>query len=997
MTFNQIAAKRKPKHCKTMLKFRYYLLLSLFFLYACHPNKTASPPNKELYQYINPFIGTGGHGHTYPGAVQPFGMVQVSPDTRLEGWDGCSGYHYSDSIIYGFSHTHLSGTGVSDYGDLLLMPISGENNFDNHPQNGYPSTFRHNKEIAEAGYYRVYLDKYDIQAELTATLRCALHRYTFPKNSKEGKVVIDLEHRDQLLGLALTTHGNTEITGFRRSSAWAKNQHLYFVIQFSTPFTEQQTKEILLDSINTVSKAILTFNLEKKPEIIARVGISAVSLDGARKNLEKELPHFDFDKIKKEAQSHWNKAVSKITVAGGSEEQKHIFYTALYHNLIVPNTFSDVDGQYRGMDGKIHRAENFDVYTIFSLWDTFRATHPLYTLIEQKRTLDFIQTFLRHYEEGGRLPVWELAGNETDCMIGYHSVSVIADAYLKGIRGFDEKLALEAMLHSADRNEKGLNSLRQNSVIEMSDNPESVSKNLEYAYDNWCIAMMAKEMGNDTIYQDFIRRAQYYKNNFDAKTGFMRARFNGGWFAPFAPEEVNFNYTEANAWQYSLFVPQDISGLMQLLGGAEKMEAWLDKLFSTSSELKGTEQADITGLIGQYAHGNEPSHHKAYLYNFVGKPHKTQAMVRRILSEMYQNAPDGLSGNEDCGQMSAWYVLSAMGFYSVTPSSDFYVIGSPIFDTVTLNLENGKQFSILAKGVSAKNSYIKSATLNGQAYPFSYLKHSDIMQGGRLELEMSDKPDSDWATKPEHRPVTAIPNEFSIVPLPHFETASNAITDSLQININGLYDDLVCYYWMGLKDQTEKAQRYEKPIVIRETTHLFAYAVNKKGEKSPIVSARYVKADPHRKIFLKTAYAARYAGGGDPALIDGLMGGDDFRSGFWQGYQGADLEFVVDLGERKTINYLALHCLQDAGSWIWFPRSVSFELSDDNINFITVGEADNIIPEDFPESTTQALGVRMRRQAQYIRVRATNMGKCPAWHPGVGGDTWIFADELLIE
>ena len=978
-----------------MRNLPYLFIILLCVATACTSSKKKSP--KALYQYVNPLVGTGGHGHTYPGATQPFGMLQASPDTRLDGWDGCGGYHYSDSIIYGFSHTHLSGTGVSDYGDLLLMPMVGMGNFDNNGHTNYASAFQHKNEVAEAGYYSVKLDKYNIQAELTSTVRTALHRYSFPKGTKEGKVLIDLEHRDKLLDVDLKINGDKEISGFRRSQAWAKDQHFYFVVQFSAPFSASQLKEISVDSSQKVSKVLLTFDLDKKQTLVARVGISAVSVEGARRNLEKEQADFDFDKAKENAQANWNSALGKIIVEGGSEEQKHIFYTALYHNLIVPNTFSDVDGQYRGLDGLVHKSDNSSIYTIFSLWDTFRATHPLYTLIEQKRTKEFIETFLKHYQDSGRLPVWELAGNETDCMIGYHSVSVIADAYLKGIRGFDEKLALEAMVASANRDEKGLNRLRANSVMEMNDNPESVSKNLEYAYDNWCIAMMAKEMGIDSVYQDFIRRSQYYKNNFNPETGFMRARLNGGWFSPFAPEEVNFNYTEANSWQYSLFVPQDVDGLIALLGGEDKLEVWLDKMFSSSSELKGTEQADITGLIGQYAHGNEPSHHIAYLYNFIGKPQKTQAMVRRILKEMYQNAPDGLSGNEDCGQMSAWYVLPAMGFYSVTPGSDYYVIGSPIFDKVTINLENGKQFSIVAKGVSDKNIYIKSAKLNGNPYLNSYLKHSDIMEGGELILEMTDKADSDWGQAQENRPTTSIPKEVSIVPLPYFEAASNAFIDSLSISVKGLSDSLEYFYWTGYADQVEKAVAFDKAIIIKEPTDIFAYSMDRDSNKSPIIRAHYAKTDPNRKIDLKTTYADRYAGGGELALIDGLRGGDDFRTGFWQGYQGTDLEFTVDLGSNKTISYIALNCLQDAGSWIWFPRSVNFELSEDGVNFKEVGQSDNVVPDDFMESSTQAMGVRMRRQGRYIRVKAKTIGTCPPWHPGAGGNAWIFADELLIE
>lgn len=965
----------------------FLAILASTLLLACKSNKLA------YYQLVNPLIGTGGHGHTYPGATQPFGMVQLSPDTRLDGWDGCSGYHYSDSIIYGFSHTHLSGTGVSDYADLLLMPGSGKASFNNKE---YASGFSHKKEIAEAGFYSVHLDKNHIDAALTSTLRCGLHQYSFPKNSADAHIVIDLEHRDELLDVELKINGNNEVVGLRRSKAWAQNQHFYFVLQFSQAFTKTEAKP-WEKNLEKTSKLIAFFKPEAGKPILVRVGISAVSIEGARKNLEKELNHWDFDKCRKEAQDNWNKALSKIEVEGGSLEEQRIFYTALYHTMIAPNIFSDVDGKYRGMDNLIHESKEIDIYTIFSLWDTFRGAHPLYTLIEQKRTRAFVQTFLANYQEGGRLPVWELSGNETDCMIGYHSVSVIADAYLKGIRGFDENLALEAMLHSANRESGGLKALREKGFIEMSDNPESVSKTLEYAYDDWCIAQMAKALGKDSIYQQFSTRAQAYKNIFDPQTGFMRARVNGGWFSPFSPAEVNFNYTEANAWQYSLFVPQDINGLASLLGGKAGLEAYLDSLFSTSSNLGGHEQADITGLIGQYAHGNEPSHHKAYLYNFVGKAWKTQQRVRQIMDELYKNAPDGLSGNEDCGQMSAWYVLSAMGFYSVTPGTENYIVGTPIFEKVKINFENGKSFTIEAKGVSSKKRYIQGATLNGKAYTKSFLKHSDLLAGGSLQLQMGSEAQKDWAAKPEDCPSTSIDAAISLLPAPYFDAQANAFGDSMQVALRSQLSDAKIFYWSGDVEDSTQALLYEKPFVINKTSRLFAYISDASGRKSTLVQAYYPRFDANRKIKLEAKFADRYAGGGEKALVDGLLGGQDYRSGYWQGFQGQDLKFTVDLGEVKNVSYIALNCLQDMRSWIWFPTEVRFELSDDGQNFKEVGLAQNEVLDNVSETSTQKLGVRMRRTGRYIRVIAKNYGKCPKWHPGAGGDAWIFADELIVE
>jgi len=960
-------------------------LLTLIFITA-----SCSQYKNSIYKSVNPFIGTGGHGHTFPGAIVPFGMVQLSPDTRLDGWDGCSGYHYSDSIIYGFSHTHLSGTGVSDYSDLLLMPGSGKGSFINKE---YASGFSHTDEKAHAGYYSVMLKKDNIQAELSCTERGAMHRYKFSKNYEDPFIIIDLEHRDELLDVELSQKSTNKLVGKRISKAWAQKQHFYFSLEFSAEIKKIEFKNWEKDS-NKKSKAIVYFKKGSK-EILVRTGISFVDMEGADNNLKKEIDHWDFDKVKKQAEQSWKSALSKIKVEGGSKDEGIIFYTALYHTMTAPNLFSDADGRYRGMDDKIHLAEKGNIYSIFSLWDTFRAAHPLYTLIERKRTNDFINTFLAHYKQGGRLPVWELAANETDCMIGYHSVSVISDAYAKGIRNFDSNLALEAMQQSANRDNGGLKAYRENGLIAMTDNPESVSKTLEYAYDDWCISQFAKAMGKDSIYEVYAARAQHYKNIYDPGSGFMRARINGGLFSPFAPSEVNFNYTEANAWQYSLFVPQDIEGLSGLMGGKKSLENYLDSLFSTCSSLGGHEQADITGLIGQYAHGNEPSHHKAYLYNFVGKPAKTQLRVRQIMSELYKNTPDGLSGNEDCGQMSAWYVMSAMGFYAVTPGTDQYIIGSPIFKKITINYENGKQLIIDAKNNSNKNIFVNSLRLNDKVHSNSFISHAELNEGN-LEFEMISDKNSKWAIEPKNCPKTEIPDSLSIVPVPYFKSPANAFSDSMQISLSvaGDYD---IYYWEAEAQGISKAVLYQKPFVIKNKSNFFAYAQNAAGKRSMTVKAFYPKTDKNRKIELKSNFADRYAGGGNSALVDGLYGGDDYRSGFWQGYQGQDLIFTVDLGSERALSYLALNCLQDQRSWIWFPKEVKFELSNDGQNFVEVGISKNEKADNSDQSFQQKLGIRLNNNARFIRVSAKNYGKCPLWHQGAGGAAWIFADELIIE
>jgi predicted alpha-1,2-mannosidase len=683
---------------------------------------------KDFSAYVNPFIGTGGHGHTFPGATVPFGMVQISPDTRLKGWDGCSGYHYSDNRIYGFSHTHLSGTGCSDYGDVMLIPTVGKLQFN---KKNYASTFKKENEKASAGYYSVFLDKPKVKAELTSTTRTGLHKYTFPKSSS-ANIILDLTHRDKVKEGEINITGTDEITGYRISAAWAGKQMLYFVIQFSKPFKQSGIAKAGVLSKGSKHKsgsslkAFVQFDTEEGEVIYARVGISAVSIEGARKNLETEQPAYDFEKVHADAVKQWNKELGKIEVETDNEQDKYTFYTSLYHCMIAPNVYQDVDGKYRGRDFEVHETKAYTYHTVFSLWDTYRALHPLLTIIDRKRTSDFINTFITQHKQGGLLPIWELSSNETFCMIGYHALPVITDAYLKGIEGFNAQEALLAMRKSAESDEKvlkgmdvshtpisfvsmyrykkGMRHYFDNGYIKHSFMSGSVAKTLEFAYDDWCLAQMAKAMDSTAVYETYIKRAANYRNVYDRSTGFMRARTKHGFVKKFDPYKASHTvYCEANAWQYSSYVPQDLSGLIKIAGGRVQYSQFLDSLFHTSSRLKGKLVQDISGLIGQYAHGNEPSHHAAYLYNYVGQPWKAQNITRKIMSELYSPQPDGLSGNEDCGQMSAWYVFNALGFYPVCPGSDHYAIGSPLFKKAVVHLENGKDFIIEASNNNAKN------------------------------------------------------------------------------------------------------------------------------------------------------------------------------------------------------------------------------------------------------------------------------------------------------
>ena len=711
------------------------------------------------------------------------------------------------------------------------------------------------------------------------------------------------------------------------------------------------------------------------------------------KNLEAEIGNKSFEQIKNEAEAIWEKQLEKVVVESSNTDFKSIFYTALYHTMIAPNLYQDVDGRYRGMDLEIHQTTDFDYYTVFSLWDTYRAAHPLYTIIEQERTNDFINTFLAKYDEGGILPIWDLSANYTGCMIGYHAVPVIADAYLKGIRGYDTEKAFNAMKHSASQDKLGLKSYKELGYIPVEEESESVSKTLEYAYDDWTIAQMANALGKEDDFKFFSERAQNYKNVFDPESNFARGRFRNTWFAPFDPYEVNFNYTEANAWQYSLYVPQDINGLMNLMGGKDKFEKQLDTLFVAKAETSGRDQADITGLIGQYAHGNEPSHHMAYLYNFVNKPSKTQEKVYQILTELYHNAPDGISGNEDCGQMSAWYVLSSLGFYPVTPGSNQYIIGTPLFPKASVNLENGKSFTVVAENISETNIYIASATLNGNILNRSYLNHDEIIKGGNLVFKMTDAA-SDWATEDENIPKTEI-KEHLIVPAPFIAEGDVAFKNETKVVLDVASEATSIFYSLDASEYKE----YTEPFILSEETILKIYS-EKDTIKSAELTTVFYKIDPNLSISLETEYANQYNAGGNNALIDGIRGTRDFRTGAWQGYQDNDVVAIVDLGSIKPIETITVNFLQDQGSWIFYPTEVECYVSPGKTFYKNLPPQKIASEVRSEESELKSIRFDMKGySSRYVKIVAKNLGDLPSWHLGAPfkGKAWIFVDEIEIK
>lgn len=729
---------------------------------------------RDYASFVNPMIGTGGHGHTFPGAVTPHGMIQPSPDTRIDGWDACSGYYYADSLINGFSQTHVSGTGCADYGDVLIMPTVGlkviDNQVDTLQNLPYASGFSHEREIAEPGYYSVMLDRYGILAESTASDRVALYRFTFPDAMDgEAGMIIDMDYsiqRQQNLTMDIHAISDTEITGYKMTKYWAFDQGIYFYAKFSEPFKIEYVTDTIVNSKGEPyarCKALLTFpEIKEGDKLFAKIAVSAVDEDGAKGNVEAEMPGFDFDATRAEARKKWNQWLSKIEVpATENEDDLAVFYTALYHTAIAPNLFTDADGRYLGMDRKPKQGTTADpVYTIFSTWDTFRALHPLMTVIDPKLNDAFLRSLLLKAKEGGILPMWELASNYTGTMIGYHTAAMFADAVAKGQNSFDPKEALDASVRAAEYDPEGIVAppavvaclmpqakyfKNKTGWIPSDKDHESVAKALEYAYDDWAIARLADAAGETAIKVRYDSLGKAYRHYFDPSTRFMRGRMSDGkWREPFNPRSSNHrndDYCEGTAWQWTWFVPHDVDGLVQLMGGNDAFVGKLDSLFNAPSELEGElVSADITGLIGQYAHGNEPSHHVTHLYNYVDQPWKTQELVGKIFREQYRNDPDGLSGNEDCGQMSAWLVLNAMGIYQVAPGNPVYSIGRPLFGKMTVNLPEGKKLDIEAKGLSDSNIYVKSVTFNGKRLVSPFISHEDFAGGGNLTFEMTDKP-----------------------------------------------------------------------------------------------------------------------------------------------------------------------------------------------------------------------------------------------------------------
>ncbi len=715
---------------------------------------------------VDPHIGSGGHGHVFVGASVPFGAVQVGPTNIVKGWDWCSGYHYSDSVVIGFSQMHLSGTGIGDLGDVLMMPYTGDvrtnRGTQENPTSGYGSHYSHQKEKVRPGYYSVHLDDYNTDVELTATERVALHRYTFPQN-QQANIIVDLKEGigwDAAVESYFHKVDDYTLVGYRYSKGWAVDQRLWFAIKSNVPLKDVSffdgDKKVNGNEVKAVgAKAVVSF--AKSPgQVLLKVGISPVSSENALANITAEMPGWDFAKVVNNANTKWDKELSRVDIQTNDPAVRRTFYTALYHTMIAPILFNDHNGAYRGTDKKVYANPGFDNYTVFSNWDIYRSWGPLSTILHPEKVNSFINSLLTIYKQQGKLPIWPLVGSETNCMVGYHSVPMIVDAYLKGYKGFSAEEAFEAMKASSTRDDLGVKYVKERGYIPADKEYESVSKAMEYAIDDWCIAAMAKKLGKTEDFEYYKKRAGYYKNYFDSTIKFVRPRMSdGSWKTPYDPFNSiheKGDFTEGNGWQYTWLVPQDVEGLIHLMGGDAAFSRKLDSLFIAKGDMGAEASSDISGLIGMYAHGNEPSHHVTYMYAYAGDQWKTAEKVRQVMKDFYFDKPEGLAGNEDCGAMSSWYVFSSMGFYPVNPANGMYVFGSPLFSKASISLKDGKKFTVQTINNSPENIYIQSVKLNGKPYTKSYIMHSDLVKGGTLELTMGKTPNANFGKAVADRP-----------------------------------------------------------------------------------------------------------------------------------------------------------------------------------------------------------------------------------------------------
>lgn len=899
-----------------------------------------SPRSADPVDYVNPFIGTGFHGHTYPGATTPFGMVQLSPDTRTGNWDACSGYHYSDTTIDGFSHTHLSGTGCADLADILFHPTTREIVIRDGECVLQPYFFSHDDERASCGYYAVTLPDVNIGVELTAAPRTGVHRYTFTGKGPR-QVIVDLLHTvaEEKIDLReLRRTAPAELAGMRRTQGWVPDQYVFFAARFSEPFADVQ---LLGDR-----QAVLTFAPDVRTLTIA-VGLSSVSVENARMNSLAEVPELDFDAVHARAAGQWRKALGDITVEGGSRDEMTNFYTAQYHTKLTPNLMSDVNGEYRRHDQTVARMpEGESYYSTFSLWDTFRAWNPLQTLVDTALVNDMIRSMLDMYDATGELPIWPLASGETGTMIGYHAVSVIADAYLKGIRGYDAGKALEAMIRSSNINKKGSDYYTAQGYIPSNIKRESVSCTLEYAYDDWAIARMAQAMGRDDVFGEYAQRALNYVHVFDGSTCFFRGRqSDGNWSAPFEEFATGRDYTEATPWHYRFFVPHDVNGLIQLFGSREAFIREVDRLFTLESDEMQLDVSDVTGLMGQYAHGNEPSHHMAYLYNYVGQPWKTQELTRRLLHEMYAPTPEGIIGNEDCGQMSAWYVFSSLGFYPVCPGSNEFALTAPQFPKAVVRLVNGRTLTVTADN-PRRSVYIASVTLDGKPIDRNYITYDELMQGGELHFVLQPRPDYERGTDDAAAPHSLTRGEA--VSIPYATQNVSLFTEPIAVALATTTAGAEIRYTLDGSEPTEASALYAAPVPVDRSLTLKA-----KGFKPGAAPSRTLTLEAEKAVFRKGVPAGDIATrpGVAYSYYEGVFSCvDDIRKGKYVSSGTMPAPSIAEAPQEDHFGYVftGLILVPERGVWEFMTKS-------DDGSVLMIGDR-RVVDNDGSHASVMATG-----------------------------------------
>lgn len=899
-----------------------------------------SPRSADPVDYVNPFIGTGFHGHTYPGATTPFGMVQLSPDTRAGNWDACSGYHYSDTTIDGFSHTHLSGTGCADLADILFHPTTREIVIRDGECVLQPYFFSHDDERASCGYYAVTLPDVNIGVELTAAPRTGVHRYTFAGKGPR-QVIVDLLHTvaEEKIDLReLRRTAPAELAGMRRTQGWVPDQYVFFAARFSEPFADVQ---LLGDR-----QAVLTFAPDVRTLTIA-VGLSSVSVENARMNSLAEVPELDFDAVHARAVGQWREALGDITVEGGSRDEMTNFYTAQYHTKLTPNLMSDVNGEYRRHDQTVARMpEGESYYSTFSLWDTFRAWNPLQTLVDTALVNDMIRSMLDMYDATGELPIWPLASGETGTMIGYHAVSVIADAYLKGIRGYDAGKALEAMIRSSNINKKGSDYYTAQGYIPSNIKRESVSCTLEYAYDDWAIARMAQAMGRDDVFGEYAQRALNYVHVFDGSTCFFRGRrSDGNWSEPFEEFATGRDYTEATPWHYRFFVPHDVNGLIQLFGSREAFVREVDRLFTLESDEMQLDVSDVTGLMGQYAHGNEPSHHMAYLYNYVGQPWKTQELTRRLLHEMYAPTPEGIIGNEDCGQMSAWYVFSSLGFYPVCPGSNEFVLTAPQFPKAVVRLANGRTLTVTADN-PRRSVYIASVTLDGKPIDRNYITYDELMQGGELHFVLQPRPDYERGTDDAAAPHSLTRGE--VVSIPYTTQNVSLFTEPIAVALATTTAGAEIRYTLDGSEPTEASALYAAPVPVDRSLTLKA-----KGFKPGAAPSRTLTLEAEKAVFRKGIPAGDIATrpGVAYSYYEGVFSCvDDIRKGKYVSSGTMPAPSIAEAPQEDHFGYVftGLILVPERGVWEFMTKS-------DDGSVLMIGDR-RVVDNDGSHASVMATG-----------------------------------------